>query len=91
MDQFKDYIGKKIGVKEEQREFKSELIVHKYTECTLEENEPTIAAIEAEWNGKFRVWLPGQMGTMDWWTDRLNVHIEKNADGDYTITDIKTG
>lgn len=78
MDQFKDYVGKKIGVKEEEREFTSKHSgTIKFTECHLEDNELTIAAIKAEWNGKFRVWLPGHMGTMDYWADRLNVYVEK--------------
>ena len=93
MDQFKDYLGKKIGVKEEEVELKFDNLktTHKFTQCTLDENEPTIAAIKAEWSGKFRVWLPGQMGTMDYWTDRLNVYVEKNDDGDYVIKRFATG
>jgi len=35
---------------------------------------------------KLRVWLPGTMGTMDYRTDRLNVHVGKEADGKYRIS-----
>lgn len=95
MDQFKDYIGKKIGVQEKEVEFsfKGSTPI-KFTECHLDENEPTIAALEKEWSGtshKFRVWLPNTMGTMDYWADRLNVYIEKNDDGDFVIKRFATG
>ena len=35
---------------------------------------------------KLRVWLPGTVGTMDFRTDRLNVHIGKEDDGKYRVS-----
>ncbi|MEZ0260323.1 MAG: hypothetical protein ACAH80_04895 [Alphaproteobacteria bacterium] len=35
---------------------------------------------------KLRVWLPGTMGTMDYRTDRVNAHVEKEADGKYRVS-----
>lgn len=32
-----------------------------------------------------RLWLPGTVGTRDYRTDRLNAHVNKEADGKYRI------
>lgn len=54
----------------------------------FQENDATITAIEkdARENGlSVRVWLPGSFGTMDMNPHRLNVHVEKEADGQYRV------
>lgn len=53
-----------------------------------DKNDPTIAEIQktAEDNGlRLRLWLPGAMGTMDVQPNRLNVHVDKEADGKYRV------
>lgn len=73
MDRFKDYIGKKISVKEDEW-------------CILEEeNEPTIAEIRLEWSGAFRVIFPSTVFITNYSSGRLNVFVEKNDNGDYVI------
>ncbi len=93
MDQFKHYLGVKVAVSEEEKEldFPALGLKQKFTTCTLDENDPTILAIQKTWGPKVRVFVPGQMGTCDWWTDRLNVHVEKNDAGDYVITSFNVG
>ena len=36
---------------------------------------------------RFRLWLPGSVGTRDVRPDRVNAHVEKNSDGKYRIAD----
>lgn len=61
----------------------------------IDENDPVIADLTtaAKKAGlSVRIWLPGTMGTMDYDTTRLNVHVAKEDDGKYRIQrDFKLG
>lgn len=63
---------------------------HTITECNFAHNpEPLVQEMEktASDNGlTLRVWLPGIVGTMDYRTDRVNAHIEKETDGKYRVS-----
>lgn len=57
-----------------------------YLECNLDPSETVVADLEKEsGNSNIRVWLPGTMGTMDYRSDRLNIHILKQADGSFQV------
>jgi len=52
--------------------------------------DSTLGEIEqvAKDNGlKLRIWFPGTVGTMDYRTDRINVHVEKDAAGKFIVSD----
>jgi hypothetical protein len=52
-------------------------------------NDPTIAEMQevAKKNGlKLRIWFPNTFGTMDARSDRMNVRVEKGADGKYRVS-----
>lgn len=57
--------------------------------CPVTMPDPVISEIVqlAEKNGlnKVRVLYPNSMVTMDYWEDRLNIHVEKSADGKYRV------
>ena len=84
---FNKFVGKEVKMNE---------VVHNrprigsYTQVSLaDENDPTVVSMRkaAEKNGlKLRLWWPGIMGTMDYRTDRVNAHIEKETDGKYRIS-----
>lgn len=89
---FQDYVGKKVGVKAEDREMKLDSLDEpiQYTHYELDENDPVIAEIKTK-HSKVRVWLPNTMGTMDHVLTRLNIHIDKNDAGDYVISKVRYG
>jgi hypothetical protein len=81
-DQFQRFAGKEVEVTETTHQTKCETI----TSTHLVEPSPIIEELKQAVGGlELRLWLPGQMGTMDFRMDRLNVHVNKDADGKYRI------
>lgn len=88
--QFDKYLGRKVLVKETSETLKIGDEDYDFTNCEIEPSETVVSEIQKE-HSHVRVWLPGTMGTMDYRLDRLNVHIEKQADGSYEITEVDLG
>jgi hypothetical protein len=68
----------------EQREF---------THAEYDENDPTIKAIRKAVGGdKLRIFTPGRdIGTCDYWPDRINVSIGKDVDGTFKVLRVTNG
>jgi hypothetical protein len=86
--QFNKFAGKEVAVTEVpwEREFRGE----KYSGVSvrINENDDTYKSLVAEVNKsglRLRLWVPGTAGTMDVQMNRLNVYVEKEADGKYRI------
>ncbi len=87
------FIGYKINV--EQKSFSytnSNGKERTFVEDRVVQGDDTIAAIVAEFSHyTLRVWLPGVAGTADMNGNRINVHVEKQADGSYVVTELTVG
>lgn len=84
---FGKFAGKEIPVEEKEHDYKGT----KYTQPMISngDSNPTLKELNevAKKHGMVvRVWLPNTVGTMDYRTDRLNVFINKAADGKWRIT-----
>jgi hypothetical protein len=87
---FNKFVGREVPVAEQQKTYTSRRTGESmpYTVCALDETSPVVKELReaAAASGlKLRIWLPGTMGTMDYRLDRLNVHINKEADGKYRV------
>jgi len=85
---FNSFAGKEISVVERVSYYKYDGHEIPLTSVSPVENEPTLKALKTEAAKaglSLRVWFPGTVGTMDYRTDRLNVHVSKEADGKYRI------
>jgi hypothetical protein len=64
---------------------------HTYENISLaDENHPVLVDLRKtakECGMKVRVWWPGMIATMELDRDRLNVHLEKSADGKWRIAE----
>ena len=81
---FNKFAGREVSVTENPRQAYG----HTYLCPSIDQGDAVIKEIneEAEKHGLFtRVWLPQSAGTDDIRMNRLNVHIEKEADGKYRI------
>jgi hypothetical protein len=89
--QFAKFAGKEVAVTETpwKREYKfNPGVVYEGVTARYDEQDPVILSLKEETAkaGFYpRIWMPGTFGTMDYQTSRLNVHIEKEADGKYRI------
>lgn len=88
--QYDKYLGRKVLVNETKETLKIAGKDYDHTHCELDANDTVVSEIQKE-HSNVRVRLPGTMGTMDYRLDRLNVHIEKQADGSYEITEVDLG
>lgn len=88
---FNKFAGREVEVVEETKthHFKhlgditlTEVHLKDPNDATLQEMRDEAAVLGL----KLRVWLPGTVGTMDYRTDRLNVHIGKEEDGKYRVS-----
>ena len=82
---FNKFAGREVSVTEKLEE----VCGYKFTNVQINDNNPVLAEIEQEAAAmglrSVRAWVPGMVSTMDYRTDRLNVRIEKEADGKYRI------
>jgi hypothetical protein len=88
---FNKFAGREVPMVEEKKVHHSPYSGdHEYTQVKLADpNDPTVQEMrdEAKKHGlKLRLWWPGIAGTMDFRTDRINAHIEKEADGKYRVS-----
>lgn len=83
---FNKFAGREVPMKEEPYVYDGQT----YTRVKLADpNDPTLQEMRdaAKANGlKMRVWWPGVAGTCDFRMDRVNAHIEKEADGKYRVS-----
>lgn len=85
---YPEFIGKKIAVVTEKREYKGT----SYEHIRLAENDSVIAEIKSKIGSmRLRVWLPGTMGTTDARRDRINVYVEEKEDKSYEVTRLAIG
>ncbi len=89
---FGKFAGKEINVIETKRKVNFPnlgIIDEIWTECDLnEKEEPTLKELyntASKYGLNVRTWLPGWGSTHDYAENRLNVYIEKEADGKYRI------
>ena len=81
---FGEFAGKEIQMENKPWEYEGET----YDQWQPVENEPTLEAMQdaAKASGlTLRTWFPGMMGTMDYRTDRVNVHIEQDSKGAWRV------
>jgi hypothetical protein len=90
LNKYDRFVGQTVSVVETVQEYKGK----QYKEYDVSPDDTVIAEIKAEAAlGKLsvRVWLPDTIGTMDLRNDRINVHIDKQEDGNYKITSLNIG
>jgi hypothetical protein len=83
--QFQRFAGKEVEVIETTHQTKYGPMISTH----LVEPNPIIEELKqavTDAGLKLRLWLPDRMGIMDYRTDRLNVHVGKEADGKYRIS-----
>jgi hypothetical protein len=94
-DVLQEFVGRKVRVEAVERVFKSEYSgEHKYTDYTIADDDETMRDLKVETakaNLDVRVWLPNTMGTCDYRMGRLNVRVEKDADGEFGIARVYRG
>ena len=87
--ELKEYIGKTVNVVE------TPWKVGKYkgVNCSEADGDETLNALRKEIGSiTLRLWFPGSGGTLDYRPERINVHIQKEANGNgYHITRISNG
>ncbi len=89
---FEQFLGKKVSVTESKRKITIAGEEMEIDEYKMDQNDPTISEIKKlRGSGLTRIWLPNSMGTMDFRMDRLNVRIEKVADGSFEVTKVYFG
>jgi hypothetical protein len=84
---YENFIGKTVSVKESTFEYKGK----NYPKYELDENDPVINEIKSQAGDRLRIFLPGMAGDCRYDTSRLNVRIEKNAEGSYEIMSVHFG
>ncbi len=89
-EQFKKFAGREVIATEQTstRHYKHLGITHTSTHVTLDDNDPAIKELTEAVKAAgltLRLWLPETFGTMDFREDRLNVNVDKAADGKYRI------
>ncbi len=87
---FQKFAGREVAMVEEKvtLNFKGMEPIEFYEVRLANDNDPVIAELrtEVEKNGlTLRLWWPGTLGTADMRYDRLNAHVEKEADGKWRI------
>ena len=87
---YDSFLGREVRVTSETKELEILGKVMSFTNHDLAADDVVIAEIEAL-HPNVRLWLPGTFGTMDYRTDRLNVHVEETSEGVFTITEISVG
>ncbi len=87
-EQFKKFAGREVNATEQTSsryyKFLDKTITSTYV--TLDDNDPAVKELEAAVKAaglELRIWLPGTAGTTDMVDNRLNVDVEKAADGKY--------
>lgn len=82
---FNQFAGREVPMREDSFTFKG----REYKQLDLaDRNDATVRELEqhAKDNGlSLRLWWNGVAGTADYRLDRVNAHIEKEADGKYRI------
>lgn len=87
---YDQFIGTVVHVEESTYERNGETYPH----YDIDDDQEALKGlfVEAVKNSyKTRVWLPNRLGTCDYRLDRLNVHIEKQKDGTWTIASLSLG
>ncbi len=85
---FNRFAGKEIQVVETSRKMNIGGKEYSFDEVQPVKDEPTLKEMQkvAHDNGlRLRVWFPGTVGTMDFRTDRVNVHVGKAPDGKWRV------
>jgi hypothetical protein len=85
---FNKFAGKEIRVVEKTHTITIEGKAYTEARAELGQREPTVAAMKklaSDHGLTLSVLLPGQISTTDYRTDRINAHVEKDADGKYRI------
>jgi hypothetical protein len=81
---FNRFAGKEVAVEETTHKTK----YGTYVSAHLAKANPVVAELKQaieDMGLHMRLWLPGSAGTCDFRMDRVNVHVEKEADGKYRI------
>jgi hypothetical protein len=87
---FQKFVGRPVKLNEVKTKYKDK----EYSHFEYDEQDPTIVEINtlvAQKSLKLRVWTPGMAGTCDWWTDRINVHIEPVGQGFGQVKSVAIG
>lgn len=86
---FNKFAGQEIAVTETSRTITIGGKSQTRTGARLADPENSVIAeireAAAEAGLRVRLWLPGSVGTRDFRPDRVNVHVEKEADGKYRV------
>jgi hypothetical protein len=89
--QFQKYVGTPIsGITKTTRDFNGKSYPA-YQYDGSDESVKEIVRIANDQELNVRTWIPGATGTLEYRTDRLNVHIEEQDDGSYQIASIGIG
>lgn len=87
---FNKFASKEIEMNENTQTLKIGGKDYTFTEVRLANaKDPTVTemkATAAKAGLSLRLWFPGTIGTMDYRLDRVNAHIEKEADGKYRVS-----
>lgn len=91
--QFDKFIGEKVLVNKSTETYKFLGRDRETTVYKIEDGQSVIEILTKEVKDagfQLRIWLPMSLGTMDFRTDRVNVHIDEKS-GTFQITGINIG
>lgn len=82
---YEKYVGTQVAVVESEPDSKGR------THLEIKKGDSVLSEIISAHGDNVRVFLPGMFGTMDFNPSRLNVSVEKQADGSYKIVSVNFG
>lgn len=93
-ERLQKFIGRKVVCIEETTTIEFLGAPREFTTAKYDENDATILEIKKAVgdDGRLRIFTPGrELGTCDYWPDRVNVSISKDDDGTFKVVRITNG